>query len=845
MGPYEIIAPIGKGGMGEVYRARDTRLGREVAVKVSAEQFSERFEREARAIAALNHPNICQLYDVGPNYLVMELVDGESPQGPLPVETALAHARQIAEALDAAHDRGIVHRDLKPANIKIKPDGTVKVLDFGLAKMGGTPTARTEDSPTLTIAATQAGMILGTAAYMSPEQARGKEVDRRADIWAFGVVLYEMVTGRRLFGGEDISEILASVIKDKPDLSAAPPEVRRLLAACLEKDPKQRLQAAGDYRLLLDKTAPSAPSRPSYTGWIAAAVLALVAIAVSFIHFREEPPRALKMSVLAPDKAAFQPTSLPAVSPYGRRIAFVATLDGRDQLWVRDLDSLAPRALNGTDGADEPFWSPDSRSVGFFADGKLKKIDVAGGPPTTLCDVTGTARGGTWSKDNVLVFGVNANGLFRVSAAGGTATLLAKPDSTAGEIDHRFPWFLPDGRHLLYTARNFAMEKYAIYSLDFNSTARKRIALAVSNVAYTAPGYLLFVHERTLQAQPFDAAKVQPTGDAFPVAEDIDLVSASQAQHQFSVSQNGVLAHSSGNGAVGYQLTWFDRAGQIAGNLGTPGFINWGAISPDGNTVAVDRRDDANGIFDIWLHDLTRQTASRFTFGPRTNDFPVWSPDGSHVAFFSTRDGVGHPFQKVTSGTGQDEILSPPVGDPPLGTRLDDWSSDGRYLILGTAGDPKTKYDEWVLPLFGDRKPSPYLHTEFNEQYARLSPNGQWLAYTSDESKRSEIYVQTFPTPGGKWQVSTSSGDHSVWSRDGKELYFVSSDGKMMAVDVKGSGAKFEAGVPKPLFDVRLPGGNAWFDVSRDGRFLIPVQPNRTANAPMTVVVNWTAALKK
>ena len=686
-------------------------------------------------------------------------------------------------------------------------------------------------------------MIMGTAAYMSPEQARGKEVDKRADIWAFGVVLYEMLTGQRLFHGEDVSEILASVIKDKPDLIAAPPEVRRLLASCLEKDPKQRLQAAGDYRLLLDQTAPSVASRPSYTGWIAAAVLALIAVAVSFIHFREAPPRVLRMSMLPPEKAVFEGNSLPAVSPDGRRLAFVATLDGKDQLWVRDLDSLAARALTGTDGASEPFWSPDSRSIAFFADSKLKKIDVAGGPALTLCNAV-QGRGGTWSTNDVIIFGVNNGGMFRVPASGGNGTPVTTPDRSLGESSHRFPWFLPDGRHFLYTANNREQEKVAIYVGDLDSKHRRLVVAADSNAVYTLPGYLLFVRERTLMAQPFDAGKLQTTRDAVPIAEQVDSSAGAGlgAQNQFSASQNGVLAYTSGVGG-GSQLTWLDRSGRVTGTLGAPGLTHWGAIAPDGKIVAADRQDPQTKTFDVWLYDLVRGTASRFTFGPGTNQFPVWSPDGSRIAFYSNRNGVGYAFQKATSGTAQDEVLRKPLGEPPNTTRVDDWSRDGRYIILN-AISPKTKNDVWVMPTFDDQKPFPYLQTEFIEQYARLSPNSQWLAYTSDESKRSEIYVQTFPTPGGKWQVSTNGGDRPVWSRDGKELYFLGADGKLMAVEVKG-GTKFEAGLPKPLFDAHLGLASSWYDVGKDGRFLIPVAAEQTANAPMTVVVNWTAALKK
>ena len=852
LGPYEILALIGAGGMGEVYRARDTRLGRDVAIKVSAQQFTERFEREARSIAALNHPNICTLYDVGPNYLVMEFVEGESPKGPLPLDEALRIAAQIRDALAAAHEKGIVHRDLKPANIMITPSGAVKVLDFGLAKaVEPEPTGNPETSPTLTMRATQMGMILGTAAYMSPEQARGQTVDKRADIWALGVVLYELLTGHGPFADDDIAGTLAAVIHKEPDLTQAPEKVRRLLRRCLEKDPKKRLRDIGDaWELLEDVGQAHGLSStghgpvPQRRPWIAAtAVVTVAALALGLVAYRHltEETRVLKVSVLPPEKAAFKGSSLLAVSPDGRRLAFVATTEGKDQLWVRDLDSLAARALTGTEGADDPFWSPDSRAIAFFAGGKLKKIEVAGGPALTLCDAA-RSLGGTWGKNDVIVFSVANGSTLRVRAAGGNATPVTSPDRASGEIDHRFPWFLPDGRHFLYTAFDTDTEKTAVYAGDLDSKNRKLVLAAYSNAVYAPPGYLLFVRERTLMAQPFDAGKLQTTGDAVPVAEQIDSAGPA-VQHQFSASQNGVLVYTSGGGGGNLQFTWFDRSGKATGTLGEPGAVYWGAISPDGNTVAVDREDPQTGIFDIWLHDLARGAASRFTFGPRSNEFPVWSPDGGHVTFGSFRDGMPHPFQKATNGAAQDEVLSKPLGDPPGPTRVDDWSRDGRYIIVSVLS-PKTKGDVWVVPTFGDRKPFPYLQTESAELYSRLSPNGQWLAYTSDESKRNEIYVQTFPTAGGKWQVSINGGDRSVWSRDGKELYFIGADGKMMAVEVK-AGAKFEAGVPKPLFDSHFSRGLTWFDVGKDGRFLIPVRLEQSASAPMTVVINWTAALKK
>ena len=855
LGPYEILAPIGAGGMGEVYKARDTRLNRIVAIKFSKDQFSERFEREARAVAALNHPNICQLYDVGPNYLVMEFVEGESPKGPMALDDGLKIAAQIADALAGAHDKGIVHRDLKPANIKITPAGQVKVLDFGLAKMMTQEPASASlgDSPTLTIvAATQFGTILGTAGYMAPEQARGKAATSRADIWAFGVVLYELLSGKRAFDGEDVTETLASIVKDEVDLSVLPYEVRRLCDACLQKDPKKRLQSIGDWRLLLDKTVETpggSAERPkgAVPAWIAVAVLAAATIPLSYISYRhqtEEAPHALRFTVPTPEGTALANAAMPQVSPDGRHIAYVARGDGQAQLWVRDVDSLASRLLV-RESVRYPFWSPDSRSIAFASGGKLEKIDVNGGPALTLCSGVANMNGGTWSRDDVILF-ATVGPLQRVSAAGGAP----EPATTAatGEFAHVLPWFLPDGRHFLYSAASAEEDKAAIYVGDLRSKdTRTKVMLAKSNAVYTSSGYLLFARERTLMAQPFDPSRLATTGDAFPIADKVDTREGPTRAY-FSASNTGVLAYTSGAQAENLQMTWFDRSGKALGTVGAPVDMEWPAISPDGKTVAFDSRDPQTGYYDIWLHDLARLTDSRFTFNSRNNRFPVWSPDSGYLAFLSERTGRQAVYKKAVTGIGQDEL----VDQDQFQKRPTSWTPDGRFIIEETSNaTPKTQDDLWTAPALpgaapgaGGEKPRPYLQTEFVEGEGKISPNGKWLAYHSDETKRNEIYIMTFPNPGGKWQVSSSGGTIPVWSRDGKQLFYLNGN-KMMAVDIKGTGTNPEPGVPQALFEVRLGPTNPSFDVSKDGRFLIPTPVEQTAAAPITVVVNWTAGFKK
>jgi Tol biopolymer transport system component/predicted Ser/Thr protein kinase len=756
LGPYEILAPLGAGGMGEVYRARDTKLKREVALKVLPEVFAgdpdrmARFQREAEVLASLNHSNIAAIYGVEERALIMELVEGENLNGPLSLETALNYAKQITDALEAAHEKGIVHRDLKPANIKVTPQGVVKVLDFGLAAIAQTSAgdaSNPANSPTLTISPTRAGMILGTAAYMSPEQARGMPVDKRADIWAFGAVLYEMLTGKQLFHGDTVSDILASVLKEQPDLTRVPPQIRRLLQACLQKDPKERLQAIGDWRLLLvpeDGTAPSR-SRLGLVASIAAAVFALVAAALVFIHFRENPPVAQVVRFQIPLPEGSNRATGAYVSPDGRRIAFPATgQSGRTVIWIHSLDSLESRPLAGTEGVLSPLiWSPD---VVFTVQGKVKKVAASGGPPQTVCDLPGAWRGAGWSRDGVIALGVEARGLMRIPDTGGAASPLTTLDTSRQETAHGSPSFLPDGRHFVYIRRSRAVGESGIYlgSLDAKPEQQdsKRL-VATDSTAIYAPssdpdwGHLLFVREGSLVAQAFDVRRLELAGEAVPIAEGLPLTGPAL----FSASANGVLAYATGGvaGTITTQLTWFDRSGKLLGTAGEPGEYTVLTLSPDGTRVAVSRIDPQaagtgsggwRGNTDIWVHEFSRETSGRLTFDPATDTSPVWSPDGSRIIFSSDRDGLYNLYQKMSSGAGNEEALL-----KSNETKYAyDWSQDGRFLLFVAP----QKDGLWVLPLTGeDRKPIPYL-TEANASQARFSADSRWIAYTSGESGKSE-----------------------------------------------------------------------------------------------------------
>jgi eukaryotic-like serine/threonine-protein kinase len=851
VGPYQIVSFLGAGGMGDVYRALDTTLKRQVALKVLPEAFARdadrmmRFQREAEVLASLNHPNIAQIYGIEQRALVMELVEGDSPKGPLPFDEAWRIARQVADALEYAHEHGVIHRDLKPANVKVTPDGSAKLLDFGLATAyRDTPEATTAyafDRTATSSGGTGPGFVLGTAAYMAPEQARGKRTDKRADIWAWGVLLYELLTGEQLFTGDSPTDVISNVLTRTPHLDKLPPQVRTVLRRCLEKDPSQRLRDIGDTQFLLEgpqKVADTSRSGPRWKTVFSAAVAVSVAALgyVSYLHWQEPSP-VLRLSLPLPERSAFAlDYNIPAISPDGRHIVFVATLEGKNELWIRDLDSFSSHRLTGTEEPRFPFWSPDSKVIGFFADRKLKRIDAQGGPTIVICDISGDGGGGSWSKDGVIVFASGpSSGIFRVPAVGGGATEVTSLDRGAGQTSHRFPWFLPDGHHFLFTVRNVDRRQIGIFLGDVDSATSRPLIAANSNAVYSPPGDLLFLRERALMAQPFDASALRLSGDAAVIAEAVDISPRMALAGQFSVSQTGILAYSSGNAAGDAQLTWFDRTGTIKGTLGKPSDRSfWPAISPDGKTVAVERLDRDAGAYDIWTYNQTAGE-SRFTFGPETNLWPAWSPDASYIAFVSLRGAPpGNVYRKATIGADHDELVDRP-GSP---TRILDWSRNG-YLL-----EHRSDGHTWVLQLFGDRRSFP-LQTDFHEEFAQLSPDGQWLAYDSDESKRPEVYVRTFPNLARRWQVSTNGGSHPVWSRDGAELYFVSPRKKMMTVRIR-SRLNFDHDAPQELFDSGFVGGpDARFDVSEDGRFLVPAETRQPAQLSIMVVVNWQEELKQ
>ena len=850
--------------MGQVWRARDTKLNRDVALKVLPDSFANdpdrlaRLTREAQTLAALNHPNIASIYGIESHALVMELVEGEDlsqriARGPVPLDEALPIAKQIAEALEAAHEQGIIHRDLKPANIKVRPDGTVKVLDFGLAKAMdpvGASGADAMNSPTLTAGATQMGVILGTAAYMSPEQARGKVIDKRADIWAFGVVLHEMLTGRRAFRGEDVSETLASVIKDTPDFSrlpaSTPPPVRRLIERCLERDVKARLRDIGEARILLANPIESAASiatrretRRAWMPWTLAGTFALVAIGFAAVHFREGPTenRLIRFTVAPPEKSSI---GYAVLSPDGKYLAFrVTEAGGLRRLWIRSLDSLTARPLEGTEQGDRPFWSPDSRFLGFFSGKQLKKIDVTGGPVQTVTDIgVDSANGGAWSPDGTILYSLTLGAIQRVAARGGQAQPLTTLDVAHHETRHYFPSLLPDGDHFTYVVTSAEPDIRGLWMTSISHPALKqRLIPDLSEAAYSR-GYLLFARGGTLMAQPFDPNRLALSGEAIPIVEHVGY-SAILGFAEFSVSSTGMLSYLAQ--PTPWRLTWFDRSGRSLGAFGAGGSYGALGVSPDQTRVAADAASITDPHYEIYIMDSVRGTTTQLTFGAASGNFPRWSPDGTTIAFGSNRDGVYNIYQKPTSGPGHDVLLFK-NGQNKF---LMDWSSDGKQLLYGETDPKNGREGLWVLPMAGDRQPQPYLPPDFDYRGARFSPDGRFIAYESDEASRLQVFVQSFPAGNGKWQISTDGGDRPEWRSDGKELYYLAPGGTLMAVEVT-TNPTFKVGPPKALFATWIRGALNEYGVSRDGqRFVMAAPEEGVLATPASLILNWTALVTK
>ncbi len=886
LGIYEVLGAIGAGGMGEVYRARDTKLGREVALKVLPEGFAAdperlgRFEREAKLLASLNHPNIAAIHGFedsgGVRALVMELVEGQTlaeriAKGPIPLDETLPMARQIAEGLEYAHERGIVHRDLKPANVKITPDGVAKILDFGLAKAieGETPAGDISSSPTLTHMATQAGIILGTAAYMAPEQAKGRPVDRRADIWAFGCVLYEMLTGRRAFDGETVSDILAAVIRAEPDWSAlpamTPAPIRKLLKRCLQKEAKQRLQAIGEARIAIEETLsgttsdfaslyPTVAATAYSPGWrralpwLLAAACAALGIAVGAAYFghgeRLEPT--LRFAIGPPANGDLG-TSL-ALSPDGTRLAFVATVNGKRMLWLRPLDSLEAQPISGTEGAEFPFWSPNGKSIGFFADDKLKRVDLGSGSVGTLSAVI-IPRGGSWGANGTIVYspGISSQ-LMKIAASGGPASPATVFDSARQDEGYRWPFFLPDGKHFLFLEERGNGARPAIEVGSTGSTkAQPLVNLPADSGMVYAAGYLLYSKGGSLEAQPFDPNTLKVTANATMIAPNVTPVGETGPTGYVALSAagNGLLVYRNIVSRVS-QLTLVDRNGKTLGAIGPARGYSSPHLSPDGKKIAVAVPDPDNpGESSLWIVDVATGSLTRLTYDKHDNVFPIWSPNGRWIYFQSNVSGPYNTYRKRADGSGPRQLVRRSA-DLEGGTSF---AEDGKNLLFDDVS-PETGADIWYLPLQAGAKAKVFLRTPADEEDGVFSPDGKWVAYESNENGPSdfEVFVAPFPPNGSKWQVSTNGGYWPLWGRDGHELFFISG-GELMAAKVI-PGASFQFQGPQPLFPIQPPEDDITatedYSVFPGGqKFLLNQLVNTGANLPITAVTNWAEELRR
>jgi len=889
LGPYEIVSPLGAGGMGEVYRARDTRLEREVAIKVLSANLSsdpslrQRLEREAKAVSRLSHPHICTLHDIGHqdgvDFLVMELVEGETlehklTKGPLPPEQTVRCAAQIADALSKAHKLGITHRDLKPANVMLTKTGA-KLMDFGLAKQSGPAplatalTEMTADQAKLTVE----GTIVGTFQYMAPEQLEGKEADTRTDIFALGEMIYEMATGKPAFSGQSRASLIAAILTSEPTpitqlQSVAPVALERVIKKCLAKDPDERWQSASDLTSELQWIA-SGPSAALPAGaklekkravrWIWLGALAIIGAATFVVtrgYFTPTAPNfanRVRWNIRAPEKNAFRSTvdavGRVVISPDGQNIAFVASDEsGRTRLWVRALDALDAQPLEGTEGASDPFWSPDSRSLAFFANKQLRRIDAAGGPILNLCP-TEVGRGGSWSQDGIIVFAPFVNGgIQQVPATGGSPVAVTKIDPASRETTHRWPYFLPDGKHFLYFAAShtdIGHSRDAVYVASLDGKENKFLLHAHANAAF-ANGYLLYVRESTLMAQHFDLRRLQLTGEAQAVAENVETDSG-WWHSVFTVSENGILAFAASANAKN-QLLWFDRGGKQLGSVGEPGDYRTLRLSRDGQQLAVEMTQ--SGASDLWVFDLKQNTKSQLTFGSFSNTMPAWSPDGRLLAFSSNRqNGVVDIFKQPSGSPQSEEVL--------LQSSLDkfvvDWSPDGQYLLYAQV-DGRTptggiQASLMALPLHGEAKPTQLVKWPLFDNAGRFSPDGHWIAFGSRIAGPQQVFVVPFPGPGNPKQLSPASGMNPIWRKDGKAIFYLTADfGSVMETEVEAKGSDFTIGKTRLLFKISAESGPYQFypfDVSADEqKFIINSRPEQSGKE-ITVIANWRAGLKK
>jgi eukaryotic-like serine/threonine-protein kinase len=888
LGPYEIVGTIGAGGMGEVYRARDSRLGRDVAIKVLSSSFSadsdrlQRFELEARAAAALNHPNILAVHDIGTEggapFIVSELLEGQTLRdrlaaGALPVRKAVAYAVAVARGLAAAHERGITHRDLKPENLFVTTDDRVKILDFGLAKLTSGTSAVAASALQTAPPLTEVGQVLGTVGYMAPEQVRGLAVDPRSDLFALGTILYEMVSGRRAFHRDTAPETMTAILNDHPsDLVATdrsiPPGLARIVDRCLEKSPSARFQAASDLAFALEalsdasgsslgveRVPPSVRRGREWIAWTIAALLLLALVPLVYQRVRERPSALRPLRFQIPPTVELGGPGNFSLSPDGRYLAFFGLgSDGITRLWIRAMDSLEVRALSGSEAAapvvPPPFWSPDSRFVAFDAGGKLKKLDLSGGLAQTLCDLPGVGVGGSWSRDGDIIVGNTAGGVLHVRENGGAVSVVTALDRSRNEEFHLLPSFLPDGRHFVYlrvsptTPQNSATYVGTLDEKPEEQSVQRLMPYSVG-LTYSAghdsvPDRLLFVREGTLMAQPFDAKRLTLAGNPVPVA---DRVGSFRDGAFFSTSINDVLVYRAAD--ADFQIGLFDRRGTQAGRLSEPAAFRATALSPDGSRAVTSRTDPQDGSkADLWLFDLSGGGATRLTFGGRLVEHPVWSPDGKRIAFTVNNNSL---YQKLASGEGEEKELARSNSAGLI--RATGWSPDGRFLLSAVAEASTTLIDLLVIPTDG-RKPVPFLQTRFIEDQGRFSPDGRWVAYVSDQSGVTEVYVRAFTadfsggsaSTGGTAPVSRGGGTAPRWGGDGKELFYLAPDGKMMTVEVT-AGPEFRGGTPTPLF--QTPSGAIVGDVSADGkRFLLATPAGASHSPPFTVVLNWTAGMK-